>query len=90
MSPKTFTAGNRRPTFFARTFRELKVTFVRAVTVEQQRVLVQEGKWQCVDCQHMECEVLTDFGRTAEDSSGHTDTKPTDTTHSSHTTANQK
>jgi hypothetical protein len=57
MPPKIYTAGDRRPTFFARTFTELKVMFVRAVTVEQQKVLLQEGNRQCGDAQHMEGEV---------------------------------
>ena len=47
---------------------------VTAVTVKQQRVLLQLGNQQSGDRQQMDCEVLTDSGETVEESSGHSDT----------------
>ena len=31
-----------------------------------QRVLLQQGNWQCGDGEHMECEVLTESGQTVQ------------------------
>ena len=42
------------------------MTFVTAVTVKQLRVLLQQGKWQCGESEHMECEVLTESGETVQ------------------------
>jgi hypothetical protein len=47
---------------------------VTAVTLKQQRVLLQLGNQQSGDRQQMECEVLAESGGTVEDSSGHSDT----------------
>ena len=63
--------------FVVRTIRELKVTFVTAVTMKQQRVLLQQGNRRYGDGQHMECEGLTDIGQIVEDSIGHSDTEST-------------
>ena len=49
-----------------RTITELKVTSVNAVTLNQLRLLLQQGNWQCGDGEHMECEVLTDSGQTVQ------------------------
>jgi hypothetical protein len=43
-------------------------------------VLLKQGKQQSGESQQMECEVLTDSGQGVEDSSGHSDTEPTDGT----------
>ena len=53
-------------TFVARTITKLKVRFVTAVTVKQQRVLLQQGNWECGDGQHMECEVVTGSGQSVQ------------------------
>ena len=66
MFSKELSANDRKHTSFAQTITELKVTFVTAVTVKQQRVLLQQGNWQCGDGQHMECEVLTDSGQSVQ------------------------
>ena len=49
-----------------RTITELKVTSVNAVTLNQLRLLLQQGNWQCGDGEHMECEVLRHSGQTVQ------------------------
>jgi len=64
--PKNFSNIKRRPYFFARTITELKATFATAVTLKQQRVLLQQGNQHDGDSQQMEFEVLTECGQIAE------------------------
>jgi hypothetical protein len=73
-------AKDRRLNFVARKFTNHKVKFFRAVTLKQHRVLRQQGNQQSDYSQQMEWEVLADSGNTLEDSSGHSDTEPTDGT----------
>jgi hypothetical protein len=75
MSTNNWPTGDRRPTIFAPKITKLNVTFVKNVTVKQQRGLIQQGNQQSVESQQMQCEVLTDSGQTVEESSGHCDTE---------------
>ena len=50
------------------------------MTVKELRVLWQQCSHQSGDGQHREGGVLTDSGQTVEESSGHSDTEPTDGT----------
>ena len=61
--PLQTVSQQQKTPFVIRTITELKVTCVTVVTVKQQRVLLQEGDWECGDSEHMECEVLTAMDR---------------------------
>ena len=54
MPTNNWSAGDRRPTFVARTITEFKVTFVNTVLVKKQRVLLQQDNQKSGDSQKLQ------------------------------------